>query len=88
MPKRDQREVAHTALTNHRIGARDGERFPDEAFQMRPELPGLIYLNGPTNPEAKPLANEVLLQTYAELAGQRPEYLQRYLLLRKQQQRR
>jgi len=81
MPKRDLAEVPHTALTNHRI-AHEGAPFPRAAFSLTPELPDLIYVNGPPNHEREPLAREVLYRAYGELAGRRPEYLERYLLLR------
>jgi hypothetical protein len=84
MPKRAPLEIPHAALTNHRIGGREGDPFPESAFQLRPELPGLIYLNGPSNPNADALPVEVLHQAYEQLISKRPEYRKQYLMLRTQ----
>lgn len=84
MPKRAPLEIPHAALTNHRIGGREGDPFPESAFQLIPELPDLIYLNGPSNPNADALPVEVLHQAYDQLIRKRPEYRKQYLMLRTQ----
>ena len=71
--------ISHSALTNHRIVAYQGEPYPEEAFhQTSPELPDLVHVNAVPG-EAKALSPLVLLQAYGELMGQHPQYRERYL---------
>ncbi|HWB95730.1 MAG TPA: hypothetical protein VG672_03485 [Bryobacteraceae bacterium] len=79
MPKREERQISHTALTQHRIVRRAGEAEPAEA----PNLPGLIYLNG----SPQELAPVTLLQAYAPLADRGALYQRRYLELLEQARR-
>jgi predicted Zn-dependent protease len=76
MPKRDGAAIAHTSITNHRILARPGEPFPDEAFQMTTAaLPDLIHLNAVPG---EPLPKVTLLQAYEQLKSQSPAYAASY----------
>lgn len=78
MPQRAASETAHTSLTNHRILARPGEPWPDEAFeQTSAALPDLVHLNrAPGRPDSVPALT--LLEAYRELAERRPAYAPRY----------
>jgi tetratricopeptide (TPR) repeat protein len=79
MQKRAGGAISHTSLTNHRILARPGEPFPDEAFQMATAaLPDLIYLNARPGDTAPP-AGITLLQAYGQLKDQSPVYAASYL---------
>lgn len=74
MPRRPASESPHTTLTNHRILARPGEPWPDQAFALTtPELPNLIHLNRVPGKkdEIPPLT---LLDAFHELSQRRPEY--------------
>jgi hypothetical protein len=75
MPKRVTERIAHSALTNHRIPAREGEQILDAPI---PETDGFIVLNRrqgvPLN-----LSDTTRLQAYRDLSSQNPQYLQRYL---------
>ena len=81
MPKRDVKVIAHSALTNHRIIADDGEAYPEEAFHLTsPAAPDLIHLTAvPGRKDPIPLTT--LLQTYDELMASAPGYRQQYLAL-------
>src|SRR5579872_1397366 len=80
MPKRGVDVLPHSVLTNHRIVSRPSEPLPEEAFrQTTPELPDLVYFNGPSNSNAVELPPIMLLQAYGELMRQHPEYEPRYL---------
>lgn len=77
MPKRKAGTISHTTLTNHRIIARPGEPFPDAAFEMTTAaLPDLIYLNATADQPVPPRIT--LLQAYAQLQQQHPEYKESY----------
>lgn len=78
MPQRDTPRLTHTSLTNHRILARPGEPWPEEAFkQTTPELPDLIHLNRvPGREEDLPALS--LLEAYREIAQRKPEYKAAY----------
>ena len=78
MPRRNAPESAHSSLTNHRILARPGEPWPDEAFrQTTPELPDMVHLNRVrgTADDSPALS---LLEAYREIAERRPEYADAY----------
>jgi hypothetical protein len=78
MPQRQAPETAHTSLTNHRILARPGEPWPDEAFQQTtPELPDLVHLNH-VRGRADDLSELSLLEAYREIAQRKPEYTTAY----------
>lgn len=79
MPKRDERFIAHSTLTNHRILARPDDPFPDEAFAETGSSPGLLHLNPVPGREADPPPLLTLLQAYGELAAYKPEYVAPYL---------
>ena len=78
MPQRQAPQTPHTSLTNHRILARPGEPWPDEAFQQTtPQLTDLVHLNRVrgTSDDPAPLS---LLEAYRELAHRLPEYTASY----------
>jgi len=80
MPKRSVRVIAHSALTQHRIPARPGQPFPDEAFrQGTGSLPDLIHLNAVPGREEAQLPSLTLLQAYGELLTSHPKYQDHYL---------
>lgn len=74
MPRRSDLKTAHTSLTSHRILARPGEPWPEEAFtQTTPELSDLVHLNRvPGRQDDVPQLT--LLEAYREIAEQRPGY--------------
>ncbi|MGA2535779.1 MAG: tetratricopeptide repeat protein [Terracidiphilus sp.] len=78
MPRRSMPETAHTSLTNHRIAARPGEPWPDEAFaQTTAALPDLVHVNRvPGRAEEIPPVS--LLEAYREISERKPEYLTSY----------
>ena len=81
MPQRALRQFAHSALTDHRIPARDGEPYPESVYhQTTPAVPDLVYVNRPEGEKAL-LPDTVLLQAYGLLAPRFPEYGPRYLAL-------
>ena len=70
MPQRSIRVISHSTATNHRIIARPGEAFPDEAFtQATAAMPDLIELNPEGERGAKAALPSALtrLQAYAIL---------------------
>jgi hypothetical protein len=80
LPQRAIREIAHSALSNHRIIARPGQPLPDAAFQQSTgSLPDLAHVNAP--PQTVALSPMTLFQAYGELLGARPGYEKRYLSL-------
>jgi hypothetical protein len=82
LPQRRLREIAHSALSNHRIIARPGQPLPDAAFQPPgASSPDLAHVNAPARALAGSLPPMTLLQAYGELLGARPEYEKRYLTL-------
>src|ERR1019366_3389688 len=73
--------IPHTALTDHRIIAAEGEPYPDAAFRLTtPSLPDLIYVDAtPGNPN-EPLPPETLLEAYVQTVNKDPAtYRDRYL---------
>jgi len=79
LPKRNLKTIAHSALSNHRILARPGERLPKTAFQEPAALPDLIHVNAVPGQERRPVPLLTQLQVYGELLSQRPAYQERYL---------
>lgn len=76
MPKRAIREIAHSALTNHRIIIRTGAPLPTTAIERPdPALPGLILFNR----GVQPLPLLTRLAAYGELLGREPALLPNYL---------
>jgi len=79
MPKRDITVISHSSLTNHRIVATAEEPYPDETFQMTtPQLQDLVHLSalpGKKDSNPPPLT---ILEAYAQLMEQYPEYRARY----------
>lgn len=85
MPKRAIAQIAHSALTNHRIIARADEPAP--ASDERPsfvDLPGIVYVNGPGGQTDSRLPLLTKLSAYGELAAQQPELEAQYLKLLQQ----
>jgi hypothetical protein len=85
MPKRDITVISHSSLTNHRIVATAEEPFPDETFRLAtPQLPDLVHLNAV--PERKDSTPSLLtiLEAYAQLIEQYPQYRARYREVGKQ----
>ena len=79
MPKRDIGFISHSALTNHRIVARQDAPLPERAFQPpAQDTPDLLFLN---RSGAGPLPALVLWQAYGELADREPRYQAHYLQL-------
>jgi tetratricopeptide (TPR) repeat protein len=74
MPKRDVRQVEHSALTNHRIPARQGE--PVQAVSY-PEVGGVVVVDAPAE-KTPQLSKVTLLQAYGELSARYPGYGERY----------
>ena len=79
MPKQNLKVISHSALTNHRIIAYQGEPFPEAAYhQTPPQLPDLIHFGAVPDSKAS-LPPVVLLQAYGQLVGQNPVYRSKYL---------
>jgi predicted CXXCH cytochrome family protein len=77
MPRRDIRVISHSTATNHRIIARPGEAFPDEAFiQATAAMPDMIELNPEGERGAKAAIPTALmrLQAYAILQLGKPQF--------------
>jgi hypothetical protein len=77
MPRRDIRVISHSTATNHRIIARPGEAFADEAFtQVTAAMPDLIELNPQGERGAKAALPSALtrLQAYAILKLAKPQF--------------
>ena len=75
MPKRQDRMISHSALTNHRIVRRPGAPAPEP----RAATNGIVYVNA--TPGGKPLADLTLLRMYGELMDRDPGLQERYLTL-------
>lgn len=68
MPKRDLKEIAHAALTNHRIVRRPDEPYPEEAFRLTtPALTDLVHVSAIPGRDAAPVPLLTLLQAYRTL---------------------
>ena len=78
MPERSIPQTAHSSLTNHRILARPGEPWPDEAYkQTTPGLPDLIHVNRVPG-RSDEIPGTSLLEAYREIAEHKPEYQPSY----------
>ena len=75
MPKRDVTQISHSALTNHRIPARDGELSTPLAQH---EVEGLIVVNEPAGRSTQ-LSKLTLLRAYRQLSSKSSDYQRRYL---------
>jgi len=75
MPKRDTTQISHSALTNHRIPASEGEPIMPVA---ETEVDGLVVVNPPGSRSAA-LGKITLLRAYEGLAPKNSDYLRRYL---------
>ena len=85
MPKRQLKVISHSVLTNHRIIAKPGEPFPEEAFHMAtPELPDLVHLSATADEKKQSVSPLMLLQAYRQVMLAHPEYRQRYWAVAKQ----
>jgi tetratricopeptide repeat protein len=76
MPKRKVLQVSHSALTNHRILARESE--PAVPIPQT-EIEGLVVVNAPGGDRSIQLSKLMLLRAYGELASRNPDYGRRYL---------
>jgi hypothetical protein len=85
MPKRDITVISHSSLTNHRITATAEEPFPDETFHLATaQLPDLVHLNAAPGQKNFPPSSLTILQAYAQLIEQYPQYRARYREVGKQ----
>jgi len=79
MPKQNLQVITHSALTNHRIIARSDEPLPEAAFrQITRALPDLIHLSARDGDGAASVSPAVLLQAYAQLVLEHPQYRKSY----------
>ena len=74
MPKRDVTQISHSALTNHRIPAREGEAIPPSRDV---EIDGLQVVNPPVG-RAVHLSKVVELKAYKQMLTKSADYQQRY----------
>lgn len=85
MPKRAIGGIPHSASTLHRIVQRAGQPLPDIAFEQEtPDLPDLVWLNGPEGESGHRLPPVTKLVAYGQLMRNRPELQKRYLALLEQ----
>ena len=85
MPKRDIAVISHSSLTNHRIVATAEEPYPDETFHMTTaQSPDLVHLNAVPGKKDSAPPPQTILEAYAQLMGQYPEYRGRYRKVAKQ----
>ena len=85
MPKRATAQIAHSALTNHRIIARPDEPLPASDTSPRfADLPGIVYINGPNGQTESRLPLLTKLTAYGELAAQQPQLEPQYSKLLQQ----
>ena len=76
--------LPHTDVTDHRIVARRGEPVPEEAFpRTTPQMPDFIHVNAVPGAENVPIPPLTLLQAYRKilLSGPNPVYGKRYSAL-------
>jgi len=73
MPKRSVQQISHSALTNHRIPARDGEATQPA---LQKEVDGVVVVNAPAGRAVK-FSKVTLLKAYQDLAIKSPEYQRR-----------
>jgi hypothetical protein len=76
MPRRQDPQISHAALTNHRIVRRPEERLP-----AREEAAGVELVHVNPAPGGKPLSEITLLRMYGELLDRDPGLGARYLAL-------
>ncbi len=68
MPKRTVATITHAALTDHRIVARPGESYPQEAFESGADADsGLLLLTSPPGRESLRVPTLTLFQAYVSL---------------------
>jgi hypothetical protein len=85
MPKRDITVISHSSLTNHRIIATAEEPFPEETFRLATgRLPDLIHLNAVPGGKGSSPSLLTILEAYAQLIEQYPQYRVRYREVGKQ----
>ena len=85
MPKRATAQIAHSALTNHRIIARPDEPPPASDLTARfADLPGIVYINGPRGQTESRLSLLTKLTAYGELSAQQPALEAQYWTLLQQ----
>ena len=84
MPKRATAQIAHSALTNHRIIARPDEPLPERYIARFADLPGIVYINGPAGQTESRLPLVTKLTAYGELAAQQPQLEPQYSKLLQQ----
>jgi hypothetical protein len=75
MPKRKVLQISHSALTNHRIPARDDEPVPTLS---QTEIDGIIVVDPPAGRSIQ-LSKVMLLRAYQQLAPANSDYNRRYL---------
>jgi predicted Zn-dependent protease len=77
MVQRNLKEISHSTLTDHRIIAVQGERYPEIVFhQTTPELPDLVRLTANPGGQNGALPAITLLEAYQQLASSHPEAYQ------------
>lgn len=78
MPKRELREISHSALTDHRIPVRPDEPYPADALtQSRTLFGSLIHVNAlPGHPDQLPVLT--LVEAYAALLPSNPSLQAEY----------
>lgn len=77
-------QIPHTDVTDHRIVARSGEPFPQETFhRITPQLPDLIHVDAVPGAENVPIPSLTLLQAYRKILRDDPNpiYKERYSVL-------
>ncbi|HEY6987568.1 MAG TPA: multiheme c-type cytochrome [Bryobacteraceae bacterium] len=85
MPKRANTQIAHSALTNHRIIARPDEPpSSSDAIERFADLPGIVYVNGPRGQTDSRLPLLTRLTAYGELSAQQPQLEAQYWKLLQQ----
>jgi Flp pilus assembly protein TadD len=77
MPKRKVTQISHSALTNHRIPARESELVSP---MSQPEVDGLLIVNEPAG-RTPQVSKVMLLRAYRQLSAKKNEYQSRYLAL-------
>jgi hypothetical protein len=74
MPKRGVQQISHSALTDHRIPAREGEEGPVAKQSIQDDL---VVLN-PPGAEKFQLSKVTLLRAYQQLSEKVSDYLPKY----------
>ena len=82
MPQRDVDVISHSSLTNHRVVRRQGQPFPDIAFEKTtPDLPELVHVNRPPGQGAESLPLLTRFRAIGELTAKNPRLNAKYLSL-------